>query len=209
MPREPKSSLLWLWILLGVGGLGTVLLVGLVVVGAGFWMVAAVPSVGTPVSSAVSNAVPTVTDPASTKPAPTIPAQAPIVVESERLLWEKYKENVVAADQKYTGKRVEFTAGGQLEKDENGTYYIAYQVISPVPPEVTVPAVKVFLSAKSTHKVANAPTDRGPVAFRIRGVCEGKHSDIGAWDGFFVTVIDCEIIQVFVRKNDGTWTEVK
>lgn len=113
----------------------------------------------------------------------------PVEVASDDALWTEYADNVVAADQKYTGRVVEFRVFGPVEQDSGGNYYIAGNTIHGR--VFSVSRVPCYVAPGSVARLANAPP--GPQHFRVRGRCQGRRLDARAHGGFIVIVTDCEI----------------
>lgn len=128
---------------------------------------------------------------------------APPAIHYETDLWTAYGKNVAAADADYTGKTLTINVvRGKVNKDAKGRYFIALDIPSPKPAWVTTPGFVCYVKADQIAKLRRAGNLD---AFKLRGKCAGRDDDAAAWEGYQVTLNDCEVLDVleYSQKQKG------
>lgn len=135
------------------------------------------------------------------KPPPGL-AAAEVTVETEALLHREYGGNAVAADQKFTGKVVEVKlVRGTVAKDARGRYLVSSPVVAGAD-LVGAPGLACYVGKGALAKLESAKPGS---AFHLRGRCVGRTDDARAWQGYTVTLEDCEVVAVLEHRG-GKWT---
>jgi hypothetical protein len=92
-------------------------------------------------------------------------------------LAQAYMGNEASADMRFTGKLVELTVQGNIQKNEQGQYYIAVAGIRGEFGRVGPLIVCRILPSENVKLATAENTDFNGPAFKVTGICRGLNGD--------------------------------
>jgi hypothetical protein len=143
--------------------------------------------------------------PPETKVTPPAPPSPPVASLSAVTIWDAFDLDRAAADERFTGKRVEIIARGKMMEDTLGRSYFGAVVVqrggrkpARLSPEVQqwenegYPAsVRCYPAADQAAAFEQLPTD-GEVV--LRGTCAGRKDLDAVYRGYVVDLTDCTVV---------------